>query len=569
MRGSSKSDSPATPQRKTSFPIAVPKSRPPPKVFNERHSPSKEDGSWSGELAVTPATQSDFIGFEPEPETSADQPVHMPVLARPAPAPASTQNPLHDMAILTPLPIPPWQPQGRKYDQTNLLAMLNAEIDDYVAYLVPTPAEHAMRELTVARVTAAIKSVLPKADVAVFGSFETKLYLPSSDVDIVVLDRSLGTKPSLYPFDKALKMAGIASSTELITGAKVPIIKMKDSLTNYPVDISFNVASGVQAAEIVKTFVNDPVYGEGLRPLLLIMKQFLLQRHLHEVFTGGMGSYTLLTIIASFLKMHPKLQTGQMHARENLGVLLIEFLEFYGMHFNFEEVGIGINMREVWYFPKKTIMPPYRNPFSRPTQWHSLCCMDPQDPRNEIAGGSKSWRQIRNEFSRAANLLTAMLGAGYDLIVQGHTVNVPTLLGSILCVRRGVIEHREEIQKLYDEIGDHLEDYVHGNNAATAPRGTLKRKGHVDSPQPTSKRGGRGSEDFFFVAGDDSEAGNSSDDPQVASVKKEAEARAAKKSIRKIKEPTKVPKRKKRLAVLAEGATDIDAVGRAKGKKKG
>ncbi|KAJ3173010.1 hypothetical protein HDU88_004469 [Geranomyces variabilis] len=567
MRGQSNSDSPATPQPKTSFPIAAPKSRPPPKVFNERHSPSEEDGSQPRESAAALATQSDFIGFEPEPETTTDRPVPVtPVPGRPV----TMRDPLHDMPILTPLPIPPWQPQDRKYDQTNLLAMLNAEIDDYVAYLVPTPAEHAMRELTVARVTAAIKSVAPKADVAVFGSFETKLYLPSSDVDIVVLDRSLGTKPQLYPFDRALRQAGIASSTEMITGAKVPIIKMKDSLTNYPVDISFNVASGVQAAEIVKTFVNDPVYGEGLRPLLLIMKQFLLQRHLHEVFTGGMGSYTLLTIIASFLKMHPKLQTGQMHAGENLGVLLIELLEFYGMHFNYEEVGIGINMREVWYFPKKTIMPPNRNPFIRPAQWHSLCCMDPQDPRNEIAGGSKSWKQIRNEFSRAAGLLTAMLGAGYDRIVQGHTVSVPTLLGSILCVRRGVIEHREEIQKLYDEIGDHLDDYVHGNNAATAPRGTLKRKGHVDSPQPTSKHGGGtgggGSEDFFFVAGDDSDAGNSSDDPLVASVKKEAEARAGR---RKIREPTKVPKRKRRLAELAEGATDIDAVGRAKGKKKG
>ncbi|KAJ3148957.1 hypothetical protein HDU86_007315 [Geranomyces michiganensis] len=541
MRGSTKSNSPATPQHKTSFPIATPKSRPPRKVFNEPYSSSsEEDAAPPAPPPATAANQSDFIGFEPEPLTPAVQP---PISNRNQQQQRSTT--LHDMPILTPLPIPPWQPQNRKYDQTNLLSMLNAEINDYVAYLIPTPAEHALRELTIARVTAAIKSVAPNAEVAVFGSFETKLYLPSSDVDVVVLDKSLGHKPSLFRFAEAIESAGIASKPEVISGAKVPIIKMKDSLTNYPVDISFNVASGVQAAEIVKTFVNDPITGEGLRPLLLIMKQFLLQRHLHEVFTGGMGSYTLLTIIASFLKMHPRIQTGQILARENLGVLLIELLEFYGTQFNFEEVGIGINMKEVWYFPKQTILPPNRNPFVRPVQWNSLCCMDPQDPRNEIAGGSKAWKQIRNEFSRAASLLTAMLGAGYDRIVQGHSVHVPTLLGSILCVRRGVIEHREEIQRLYNDIGDHLEDFVVGNNGVAAPRGTLKRKGHVDSPQPGWKRGGDG--DFFFVAGDDSDPGDSSDD---SSKIRQAEAKV-KLGKRKIKQVTKTA-RKARKALAGE-----------------
>ena len=74
-----------------------------------------------------------------------------------------------------------------------------------------------------------------------------------------------------------------------------------DSLTNFPVDISFNVTNGMDSAEIVKKFLNDPQYGTGIRSLMLILKQFLVQRHLNEVFSGGLGSYGLVIMISSFI----------------------------------------------------------------------------------------------------------------------------------------------------------------------------------------------------------------------------------------------------------------------------
>jgi hypothetical protein len=55
-------------------------------------------------------------------------------------------------------------------------------------------------------------------------------------------------------------------------------------------------------------------------------------------YTGGLGSYAVLLMTMNFLQQHPVPPTEQ----SNLGVLLIEFFEMYGINFNYEKVGISI-----------------------------------------------------------------------------------------------------------------------------------------------------------------------------------------------------------------------------------
>jgi non-canonical poly(A) RNA polymerase PAPD5/7 len=59
----------------------------------------------------------------------------------------------------------------------------NQEVEDYIKYISPTEAEHAMRLLTVERIRKVITKLYPKAQVDIFGSFETKLYLPTRYVN--------------------------------------------------------------------------------------------------------------------------------------------------------------------------------------------------------------------------------------------------------------------------------------------------------------------------------------------------------------------------------------------------
>lgn len=119
----------------------------------------------------------------------------------------------------------------------------------------------------------------------VFGSFRTGLYLPTSDIDLVVL--GAWDQLPLRSLETELLACGIAevNSVRVLDKASVPIIKLTDRESQVKVDISFNMESGVKSAELIKTFKDDfPV----LSKLVLVLKQFLLQRGLNEVFTGNL-----------------------------------------------------------------------------------------------------------------------------------------------------------------------------------------------------------------------------------------------------------------------------------------
>jgi non-canonical poly(A) RNA polymerase PAPD5/7 len=74
---------------------------------------------------------------------------------------------------------------------------------------------------------------------------------------------------------------------------------MVDSLLGCAIDISINMSNGVRAAARLRDeLATRPV----LRPLVYVLKQFLLQRGLNEVFTGGLSSYATAALIISFLQ---------------------------------------------------------------------------------------------------------------------------------------------------------------------------------------------------------------------------------------------------------------------------
>ena len=66
------------------------------------------------------------------------------------------------------------------------------------------------------------------------------------------------------------------------------------------VDISFNMNNGVKSVELIKDFC---VQFPALKKLVLVLKQFLLQRDLNEVFHGGISSYSLILMCISFLQV--------------------------------------------------------------------------------------------------------------------------------------------------------------------------------------------------------------------------------------------------------------------------
>lgn len=75
---------------------------------------------------------------------------------------------------------------------------------------------------------------------------------------------------------------------------------MTDKATDVRVDISFNMNNGVKSAEMIKHYMSVfPM----LSKLVLVLKQFLAQRDMNEVFYGGISSYSLILMVVSFLQV--------------------------------------------------------------------------------------------------------------------------------------------------------------------------------------------------------------------------------------------------------------------------
>ena len=173
-----------------------------------------------------------------------------------------------------------------------------------------------------------------------------KILTCSSDIDLVVDSESMAYSNKvhvLYALADTLKRARITSKVTVIAKAKVPIIKFVSIHGRLNVDISVNQGNGVTAGNVINGFLrNMRGCGFALRSLVMVVKAFLNQRGMNEVYTGGLGSYSIVCLAVSFLQMHPKIRRGEINAEQNLGVLVIEFFEFFGCHFNYEEVGISI-----------------------------------------------------------------------------------------------------------------------------------------------------------------------------------------------------------------------------------
>lgn len=106
-----------------------------------------------------------------------------------------------------------------------------------------------------------------------------------------------------------------------------------------------------------------------------------------QVYSGGIGSYALMVLVAAFLLTHSSRWRGKHSHRSSnageqcLGVLLVDMLRLYGREFNSQDV--GITLRYGGQF-----LPRYEMECGRddpPSRW---VVEDPNNKENNLAGGS-------------------------------------------------------------------------------------------------------------------------------------------------------------------------------------
>jgi DNA polymerase sigma len=343
-----------------------------------------------------------------------------------------------------------------------------------------TDGRLAQQEAAMSRCRAVVQSLWPRAQVKPYGSFVSGLALPWSDVDLVIcLPKVRKDAPAEAPgvlegrnaiketwqqeLARRLKAAAWVDpqSIRIISHTAIPVIKVRSAgpplplpkgeqqgLTStaatYPrvdyvsLDISFEggLHNGLQANRVVTALMAE---SPALRPLVLVLKQFLKERGLMESYSGGLSSYGLVLMVARYLQEQPS-------SAMDTGSLLMGFLDFHSNHFDPRSTGISIGRR--CYFSREQALSmtahahapppqhqhqhqhqvPYRRPYDDnrtplnagaswetmhlPYKFDPLYIEDPMCPSNNVGRNCFRIFQIQRAWSDAWRLLEDALGAG-------------------------------------------------------------------------------------------------------------------------------------------------------------
>jgi non-canonical poly(A) RNA polymerase PAPD5/7 len=324
----------------------------------------------------------------------------------------------------------PWAKVRKVASEQITSAGLHQEIEDFVQWISPTEEEKKMRQDIFNRIASAVHQLWPQARVEIIGSYKTELCLPTSDVDLVILGAtkdSMDVGP-LFQLSSLLEEKRVTwpNGAKVITTAKVPIIKFQEMKSRCYVDIAFEVNTGIENTKIVQSFLAQyPL----LRPLTLVIKYYLKQNYLNDTWSGGIGSYTLVILIISYLQNHGK--GKESVETDNLGELLIGFFEFYGRKFDYTEQVISV--KDKCYYDKNS-----RKWFNEQYP-DSLSVEDPHNPDIDVGLACFQIAKAKAVFEEAFLKLT-------DLIEQDC---ISYLVQSDIVSPKFVYKCRNHIKHIY------------------------------------------------------------------------------------------------------------------------
>ena len=249
----------------------------------------------------------------------------------------------------------PWIKPNSKCHSLKGMLKLHYEILDFYEFIKLTNTEIKLRNKTFNSINTIIEDNFPNYKCILYGSFTTELSLPNSDIDILIIEKEESKNKltemlqekklmqNLQNIYTILKNKNIFSNLEMIN-AKVPIITGLFNSTNVHVDISLYKKNGVDVAEIIKK-VNS-IYPE-IKPLLLLVKYVLRQRNLNQIYTGGISSFIIFTLLYYYIadlrkQIEYEKEKGKKEKILSLGDLLVGFFNFYAFAFQYEKSAISI-----------------------------------------------------------------------------------------------------------------------------------------------------------------------------------------------------------------------------------
>ncbi|KAI0565001.1 PAP/25A associated domain family protein [Gracilaria domingensis] len=193
------------------------------------------------------------------------------------------------------------------------------QIEDIFPQITPPEDYSHVREDLLSRLRKVIKAEWPKADIHVYGSAGNGLGLRSADVDTSLYmpkeiatasSKQNGTGDSTKDSAKAI-LARLAATMEhnrivvltKLLDARVPVIKMLDSISGLQVDVCVNNTLAVRNTELLKAYVDlDPRF----RYVCILVKHWAKRRDLNDAYHGTLSSYAYTLLVIHYLQtLHP------------------------------------------------------------------------------------------------------------------------------------------------------------------------------------------------------------------------------------------------------------------------
>lgn len=332
----------------------------------------------------------------------------------------STPMPQLEPAVSTPSDsssLPPWMSQDSTKSKSPVLR-LHEEMISLAKFVGLNPEERQQRLDLIKHLETAIYDEFDKnVEITIFGSFVTGLSLYNSDIDISVtkvLGGKSGSIRRLGALQERFAKDRILSHSEVISKTRVPILKLRTTQGIW-VDIVVNHANADAGTKFMLRHLKTyPI----MRPLIIFLKVFLQQRRVQETYTGGMGSFLLFCMVLSFIQNWGSNGRARRSVSEmSLGHLLMEFLDLYGVNFDYNRVGVSV-LKRGHYFTKDCV--------------NSLLTMEsPVEVDLDVGKNCFQIMSIKRYFS------SALVTIGYAL-----GKNFPSILSSVIPSQHSLIAKR-------------------------------------------------------------------------------------------------------------------------------
>lgn len=189
--------------------------------------------------------------------------------------------------------------------------LLNREALVLVSQIKPPDDEWKRRQRLLNHMNKVVHNEWPGASVHVFGSGGNGLGLRSGDVDMCLLVPKSAAK--ILPRGKGetesdtqimRRMADLLRRNKMeglqeLLRARVPILKMRDPMSGFRIDMCVNNELVQHNTEILRLYSS---LDERLRPLCLLVKYWAKRRGVNEPYRGTLSSYAYVLLVVHFLQ---------------------------------------------------------------------------------------------------------------------------------------------------------------------------------------------------------------------------------------------------------------------------